>query len=198
MVTANRTYRMGARAESARETASRIVDAAIEVFWEAPTGQVSLVAVAERAGVTKQTVLRHFGSKAGLMEAAAARATEQVRDAREAAEPGDVAGAVAGLVTHYERDGDGVLRLLAEEMRDPSVAVHAQKGREHHAAWCERMFPAALEGLGGAARERRLAQLVAVTDVYVWKLLRRDRGLSRKDTELAIRGLLEPITGGRQ
>ena len=50
-------------------------------------------------------------------------------------------------------------------------------------------------GRGRRAR-RRLAQLVAVCDVYTWKLLRRDAGLSRRQTELALVELLEPLTGG--
>jgi hypothetical protein len=45
----------------------------------------------------------------------------------------------------------------------------------------------------GAARQRRLAQLVAVTDVYTWKLLRRDKGLSRDQTVLAVRELVEAL-----
>ena len=42
-------------------------------------------------------------------------------------------------------------------------------------------------------RERRVAQFVAVTDIYVWKLLRRDRELSARQTKLAMRELLEPL-----
>lgn len=36
----------------------------------------SLESVAAKAGVTKQTALRHFGSKEGLIEAAIRRASE--------------------------------------------------------------------------------------------------------------------------
>src|SRR5262249_52553150 len=46
----------------------------------------------------------------------------------------------------------------------------------------------------GAGRQRRLAQLVAVCDVYTWKLLRRDAGLSRQQTELALAELLNPLS----
>lgn len=46
----------------------------------------------------------------------------------------------------------------------------------------------------GSARERRLAQLVAVCDVYTWKLLHRDSGLSRAQTRTALLELLEPMT----
>lgn len=49
-------------------------------------------------------------------------------------------------------------------------------------------------GRTGVARRRLLAQLVAVCDVYTWKLLRLDFGLSRHQTELALRGLLDPLT----
>ena len=52
-------------------------------------------------------------------------------------------------------------------------------------------------GLHGAERARRLAQLIAVTDVLTWKLLRHDRSLSRRQTELALIELLQPLTGGR-
>jgi hypothetical protein len=38
-----------------------------------------------------------------------------------------------------------------------------------------------------------LAQLVAVCDVYMWKLLRLQAGLSREQTALAIRELLLPL-----
>ncbi|MEA2331317.1 MAG: hypothetical protein QOH58_1455, partial [Thermoleophilaceae bacterium] len=55
----------------------------------------------------------------------------------------------------------------------------------------------ALEGRVGVERDRRLAQLVAVCDVYTWKLLRRGAGLSRRQTELALAELLEPLLEAR-
>jgi hypothetical protein len=49
--------------------------------------------------------------------------------------------------------------------------------------------------LSGVKRQRRLAQFVAVCDVYTWKLLRRDAGLSRRQTQLALVELLTPMMG---
>ena len=49
------------------------------------------------------------------------------------------------------------------------------------------------DSLRGAKRERRLAQFVTCTDIYTWKLLRRDRGLGPKETKLAMRELIEPL-----
>ncbi len=42
---------------------------------------------------------------------------------------------------------------------------------------------------------RTSAQLVAVTDVYVWKLLRRDQGLTRSATEKTLLELLQLMSG---
>ena len=68
-----------------------------------------------------------------------------------------------------------------------------RRGRRGHQDWVERVFAGALTGLRGVARKRRVAQLVAATDVYTWKLLRRDKELSREQTITAIRELLEAL-----
>jgi AcrR family transcriptional regulator len=195
MTATRRKYEMSARADAAQATGERIVDAALDVFWDRPTHQISLEEVARRAGVTKQTVLRRFGSKDGLMAAAGERALAGVRAERDDVAPGDVTHAVRVLVGHYERTGDGVLRMLAEEIGNPGLHDIADRGRSYHAAWCESVFGPLLDGLRRADRARRLAALIAICDVYTWKLLRRDRGLSRAQTELALRELLESMNG---
>jgi AcrR family transcriptional regulator len=192
-----RPYRMVARAESAAATGERIIDAAVAMFWEAPGEQVSLDEVAQRAGVTVQTVIRRFGGRDGLIAAAAEREAEKVGRQRDQAPVGDPAGAVKILLDHYEAMGDRVVRLLAEETREPALRPVAERGRRLHREWCARVFAPALAVRSGADHRRTLAQLVAICDVYTWKLLRRDAGLSRRQTELAIVELLEPIVEGR-
>jgi AcrR family transcriptional regulator len=192
-----RPYRMVARAASAAATGERILDSAVELFWELPGEQVSLDEVARRAGVTVQTVIRRFGGREGLFAAAAEREVERVRAQRDEAPVGDVAGAVRVLVDHYEALGDRVLRLLAEEERVPRLRELAEQGRAYHRDWCARVFAFALDGRAGVERRRRFAQLVAVCDVYTWRLLRRDARLSRRQTELALVELLEPLLEGR-
>ncbi len=193
MVVERRKYRMVARAQAAAQTAERILDAAVEVFFEDPAASISLDEVARRAGVTVQTVIRRFGGRDGLLAAAAERESDRVRDEREVF-PGDVDGAVRVLVDHYERTGDVVLRMLAEEARSTALSGIADRGRKLHRDWCKAAFAPALAGLSTTERARRLAQLVAVCDVYSWMLLRRQSGLSRNQTELALRELLEPLT----
>src|SRR5215472_1255259 len=120
-LSARRPYRMLARAEAAAATAERILDAAIELFWERPTDQISLDEVARRASVTVQTVIRRFGGRDGLLAAAAEREADRVGRQRNEAPVGDVAAAVHVLAEHYEELGDRVLKMLAEEDRVPGL-----------------------------------------------------------------------------
>lgn len=67
----SRPYRLGKRAEAAEETRRRILDAARELLEESGYHPVSVEEVAERAGTSRPTVYRHFGSKGALAEAVA-------------------------------------------------------------------------------------------------------------------------------
>jgi AcrR family transcriptional regulator len=181
---------MTARAEAAQSTIDGILDMAIELFTRKAFEDVTLDEVAERAGVTKRTVLRRFESKDRLFVAAMEQAVDAMVSHREAAPVGDVPGAVANVVEHYERWGTNRLRLLSQEDRIELVAGQVRGGRAYHRTWVEHTFAPRLAGLRGAARKRRVAALVAVTDVYTWKLLRLDLGLTRAETE---RTLVEMI-----
>jgi AcrR family transcriptional regulator len=191
-----RSYRMGVRAESAAETGDRILDAVTTAFWERPSDQISLEGVALRAGVSVRTVIRRFGGKDGLLAAGVARELQRTRSERDEAPVGDTAGAVVVLIEHYEVMGDRVLKLLAEDEHVSGLREIVDMGRALHRDWCARVFAPALAGLSGVDRRRRLAQFVAICDVYMWKLLRRDAGLSRRQTELALVELLNPMVEG--
>ena len=188
-----REYRMSARADAAALTGDRILDAAVALFWEQPANQLSLEDVARRAEVSVRTVIRRFGGRDGLMAAAAARETERTELERDAP-VGDVLAAVTVLIGHYERTGDRVLRMLTVEGDNARLHVIADRGRSLHRDWCRTVFAPSLTGLTALERKRRLAQLVAVCDVSTWKLLRRDSGLSRAQTELAMVELVRPLT----
>src|SRR5215218_4351059 len=190
-----RPYRMGARAEAAAETGRRILEATIELHSERFFDQVSLEDIAERAGVTVRTVIRRFGTKERLIEAAAEEGTRQVTHQRYQAPIGDIEGAVNNLVDHYEEWGDTALRLLAQEERVEAFRSITDAARAFHHQWVERTFAPLLAKRTGEEYRRLLAELIAVCDVYFWKLLRRDMGLSREQTELAIRETILALEG---
>jgi AcrR family transcriptional regulator len=190
-----RPYRMLARAAAAEATLHRVLDAAVELFTDHPYEEVSLDLVAAQAGVTKRTILRRFGSKEALFSESLQRAANEMIRHREAAPVGNIAGAVANVVGQYERWGRNRLRLLAQEDRIPVIAEWVQGGREWHWRWTERVFAPLLAGLAGSARQRRVAALVALTDVYTWKLLRLDLELSRTETERTLVDLIQRLEG---
>lgn len=192
-----RAYRGTAQAEVAALTRQRIIEAALHLFEAEWFEQVSLQRVAERASVTVQTILRHFASKEGLLFAVAAVVRETTLSERADVSTGDIEAGVAYLVEHYERVGDRMIRLLAQEERYPPLKELMNEGRAIHHAWVTRVFSPAMPT--PAERERLVPQLIAVCDVYVWKLLRRDGGLSVEQYRAALHDMVTailPVHGG--
>ncbi|GED96089.1 TetR/AcrR family transcriptional regulator [Gordonia crocea] len=190
-----RVYTMTARAQATDRTRVGIIDAAVRLASIRLLADISLEDVAAEAGVTVRTVLRHFGNRKGLIEAATAHARAQVDDERRVP-VGDVRTAITNVVDHYERRGDGVVLMLAQESTDPQVARITDGGRDLHRDWVETTFAPYLPE-SGAARAELVDLLIVSTDVYTWKLLRRDRGLDRSATEqrmLRLVSTLVPLT----
>ena len=180
---------MVARAKAAEATQAKILEAARRLFGELPYDQVSLNVVAERAGVTVQTVIRRFQSKERLFAAVAEWRATLIRGERDAAQAGDPAGAIRNLVENYEEWGDEYLHFLAQEQRSPEIRAVTESGRQYHQAWVRRVFTPLLRDLPAREADRRVAQLIVVTDVYAWKVLRRDLRLGRDDVEASLRDL---------
>jgi len=174
-----RSYTMRARAESTSKTRDRILDAAIALSQERLSLEIVLADVAERAGVTVQTVLRHFGSRQGLFEQAQARQIARVR-AERTTPLGDSASAVRTIVIFYDRLGEWSLRLQAQEHSDESSRRRVELGRRLHRDWVEEVFAPQLAGRSD--RKELVDLLVVSTDLLTWKILRRDGGMDRSTT----------------
>jgi AcrR family transcriptional regulator len=190
---------MSTRAAAVEMTRDRIVQAACDAFMRHWYDDVTLRDIAADAGVALQTVVNHFGSKEALFGVAFEQISDAIATLRWTVAAGDLEGAAATLVEDYEHSGDFTLRALAIEERVAVVRPALARGRRGHQEWVEHVFAGTLAGLRGAARKRRVAQLVVATDVFTWKLIRRDKGLSRDQTVTAIRELVEALhnqTGG--
>lgn len=196
---AARAYQMRVRADSAAATREGILTATIALAYELEHVDFSLEQVAERAGRSVQTILRHFGSRDGLIEAAIQRGMAEVAAERRPPGP-DPAQALDLLVDHYERRGRFALRLLALE-DDRDAAPVTGPGRLLHRGWVEEVFADAIE-VAGEERDALVDTLVVVTDVYAWKLLRLDRGLPPTVVRARVGAMVDAIiassrTGGR-
>jgi AcrR family transcriptional regulator len=186
----SREYRQGARADATAANTRRILDAALALFVERPYDQVTLNAVAERAGVGLQTLVRRVGTKDGLVQLVSDWVGPQV--AADLGEPSsdDPAEVAAAFARHYERWALVVERSVRQADATAAMADYAERGRRAHRAWVATAFAPVLDAL--PARRRRLlhAQLVAVTGVEVWLVLRRDEQLSLADTRSAVADLI--------
>lgn len=65
----SRPYRMGKRAEQVEETRRRIVQATVDLHTTVGPANTTVSAIAERAGVTRLTVYRHFPEQDALFQA---------------------------------------------------------------------------------------------------------------------------------
>jgi AcrR family transcriptional regulator len=198
--TTTRSYVQRERARAAEANTRRIYEAGLELFVERPYDQITLGAVAERAGVGLQTVIRRVGTKDGLVKAVGAWMVPQIHEARgepPAEEPRAVAEAVA---RQYERWGATTDRLLRQEDATPALAEMAEVGRVNHRAWIESTFAGHLEHLDSHERHALRARLVGVTGVELWQVLRRVEGLSADAATDAVADLITACltTHGRE
>jgi AcrR family transcriptional regulator len=186
---------MTARRDAASSTKERIARAALDLLLKLPYDEVTLTGIAAAAAVSHQTVLNHFKNKEGVVYGAADVFREETVVARRDARPGDVAGAIRALVGEYERAGDVNIRWLAASERLPELAAVLEDARQGHQAWIVDMFGEQLPTTP-AARRRAVHAAHAASDVYTWKLLRRDLKLSVSETERIMADLLRGILKG--
>jgi AcrR family transcriptional regulator len=188
-----RAYDMSNRAAQAEATRTRIREAAVGVYQERALDGFTLDEVARRAGVTVQTVLRAFGSKDQLIMKALIALSEETQPIKLPRVPGDAAEAVTIFFDLYEELGDFLIQQLGDEPRLPGLKPEIDAGREGHAKWIEEAFALFLARHEGKERAEIFHALMVATDVYVWKLLRRDQKLDRCDAEAVMRRLVTGI-----
>ena len=185
-------YRMGARAEGMVETRERILRAMLKLAFKQAYEDITLASIAREARVSHQTVLNHFDSKEGVAAAAAEILRRDTSAARDRATPGEAASAVGVLVGEYERFGDANVRWALAAERLGSLAPLLERARADHQVWLQRIFAAALPA-DTERRTRAIHALHAATDVYTWKLLRRELRLTRQDTEAIMVNLVNGV-----
>ena len=193
-----RPYVMRARAEAAAATRDRILASTRDLLVTHSFEEMTIDAIADGAETTTRTVLRIFGSKEELF-AEALHSLGQLGHAPVAT--GNLDTLIGGTFAFYEKVGDTVIRWLADEPRIPAMREHLNVGRQHLRAWVAEAFAPTLGRLDGEARKELHDALIVAFDVYTWKLLRRDIGLSRRAAQARIKrtvlGLIKEANHGQ-
>jgi AcrR family transcriptional regulator len=138
-----RKYELKQRAAEMAETHQRITEAAIELHGTLGPSRTTLSAVAERAGVERRTLYRHFRNEADLFAACstsyfAANPWPDLGDWRAIGDPQQrLELALDELYAYYERTEPMLSRVLrdaelVEFARDAVAPLHAylEKGAE--------------------------------------------------------------------
>lgn len=180
--------RRGAAVAATRE---RIVAATIELGYEQLDLDPTLERIAARAGVSVQTVLRRFGTRAALLDEALAAAQAAVAAERLPATGEN--DPIPPLLAHYRLRGAFSLRVLAREDTDPRAAAITSGGKRLHREWVARAFADRLAAHVPGDREALTDLLVVATDVYAWKLLALDRRLPDAVVRDRMRTLVDAI-----
>ena len=195
MSVSKRPYRQIARSASTDSLRQRIVTAFHALLLKRWIDEITLDEVAVSAGTTRQTVIRLFGGKDGVLEAV-------IGLIREEAVPrismlGNVSrrAALRALIAHYEAVGDMVVRFLAQEERHSALRPLLAQGRREHRAWVTERFGSAPGSLNKLERERQITRLIVATDIYTWKLLRRDLGKSQDEVLHLMAAIINKETG---
>jgi AcrR family transcriptional regulator len=187
---ATRGYRQQARAEAAAERTERILTAALDLFLELPYEQVTLAAVADRAGVGLQTLIRRVRTKDGLVEAVNGWIVPAIvahRGPPRRFTPEEMAETVC---SHYERWGAATERTIKQEDSSPALKASAEGGRRAHREWIAACYADEIQALPESEARGVLARLVTVTGVEAWLVLSRDCGLPPAEVRTSVAHLV--------
>ncbi len=166
-----RTYVKAARADSEAETRLRIVEALVELHEEVGPRRTTVKAVAERAGVQRLTVYRHFPDENAMFAACSALWAERVpfpdHEAINEHDPHRRARAILLALYRWYRSGESMLEnIIADAPHVEAVRKAMRPIRDYLDA-----LVAELEkGWRGASRRRR-ATLQHAVQFATWQSL---------------------------
>ena len=172
-----RTYELKRRAERQDETRQRIVEAAIELHQTVGPAATTVSDIAERAGVGRVTVYRHFPDELSLARACSGRYFERHPapdpDAWLAIPDAEDRLRTALRETYaYHRATEAMMRHVLADARDHEVVA------PYHAHW-SRAADVLLAGRGARGRRALLRAGIAVALSFdTWRILVRDQGLT--------------------
>jgi AcrR family transcriptional regulator len=166
-----RTYVKAARAASEAETRDRIVEALIALHEEIGPARTTVKAVAERAGVQRLTVYRHFPNELEMIAACSGRWAERVPlpdlSAIETSEPRQRSREILLALYRYYRTGAPMLsKVLVDATHVEAVRVHMQP----LAGYLDTLVEELAKGWKGRSQRRR-ATLRHAVQFTTWQSL---------------------------
>jgi AcrR family transcriptional regulator len=176
-----RPYKMKRRAELEAQTRQRITESAVELHGTLGPARTSMKAVAEKAGVPRSTVYRHFPDEEALFGACSAHWAaenpppdisqwEKIDDPEERLHT-----ALDELYAYYRRAGGMLDKLFRDEAQVPIVAELFAPFHQFLELIGEMLMRG--RGLRGKARDRVRAAIGHALAFRTWQQLTEEQGL---------------------
>jgi AcrR family transcriptional regulator len=176
-----RSYVKGARAAAEAETRDRILEAVVALHEEVGPRQTTIKGIAERAGVQRLTVYRHFPNQQELIAACSARWSERLAPpqlpAKGALSQEAARALLVGLYTYY-RDGEP---MLTKVEADAPFMPEVQSAIAPFADYLDQ-FVTTLDRTWRGRSSRRTVTLRHAVEFSTWKSL---AALTRNDEAAA-------------
>jgi AcrR family transcriptional regulator len=200
-----RKYELKKRATQMGETRRRITEAAIDLHGTVGPSRTTMSAVAERAGVERRTLYRHFPTEAELFAACSAHyftanpwpdlsSWQAIRDPQQRLER-----ALDELYAYYERTEP----MFSNALRDAELVDSARDAMAPLHAYLDEAAEILTTGRRVRGRRRQLvrAALRHAVDFSTWRSLAAN-GIGRSEAAKLVTALVEatgdrPETGGR-
>jgi AcrR family transcriptional regulator len=206
-----RRYQLKKRAEGMTDTRRRITEAAVELHGTVGPARTTVSAVAERAGVQRHTVYRHFPTEEDLFGACSARFAElhplpAIESWRGKADPAvRLETALTELYEHYAETA----QMLANVFRDAELVASLPKTMAPFERHLDEMVSLLTSGWGARGGRRSLLKAAVrhAIDFRTWESLVKRGGISSSQGARLMRALVEdavrpppardPTTAGR-
>jgi AcrR family transcriptional regulator len=193
-----RKYELKKRAEQMGETRLRITEAAIELHGTVGPSRTTLSAVAERAGVERRTLYRHFPNEADLFAACSthyftANPWPDLGNWREIRDPQErLERALDELYAYYERTEP----MFSNVLRDAEVVDFARDAVAPLGEYLEDAAEILIVGrqVRGRRRQLLMGALRHVLAFSTWRSLSAN-GMGRSDAVKLSTALVEAAAG---
>ncbi len=194
MTDEKRPYRKRRRAELEAETRRRIAESAVELHGTVGPSRTSFSAVAERAGVRRSTLYRHFPDEAALFAACSAHwlAENPFPDLAGWARIPDpderLVQALDELYAYYRRTDQMLANLVRDEDAVPVVKQQLRAFRDYLATGRDILMRG--RKLRGQARKRVLAAVGHALEFPTWRSLTHGQRLDDHQAAELMRALV--------
>ena len=176
-----RPYTLRKRADAMAATRERITEAAVDLHGSVGPSRTTITAVAERAGVQRQTVYRHFATDADLFAACSGHFAQlhprpSAATWRAIADPEQrLERALDELYAFYEETGEMWANIFRDEPLVPAIGPNLARFR----GYLDDAARALADGRPAQDRDMLLAATRHAVDFQTWRSLTLDGGLSR-------------------